>query len=85
VVIATDRQFWNVIRYIHQNPQKHGFTEDFRYWNYSSYGIILTKKPTLLKRGRLLDWFGGKDDYHNLHAEWVSDPQDKRLTGEDFD
>ncbi|MGZ9222214.1 MAG: transposase [Anaerolineales bacterium] len=25
VPITTDRQFWNVIAYIHQNPQKHGF------------------------------------------------------------
>ena len=32
VPITTDRQFWNVIAYIHQNPQKHGFVKDFRDW-----------------------------------------------------
>ena len=36
VPITSEQQFWNVIRYIHQNPQKHRFTEDFRHWNYSS-------------------------------------------------
>jgi hypothetical protein len=30
VPITTDRQFWNVIAYIHQNPQKHRFVKDFR-------------------------------------------------------
>jgi hypothetical protein len=45
VPITTDRQFWNVIAYIHQNPEKHGFVKDFRDWKYSSYGIILTEKP----------------------------------------
>jgi hypothetical protein len=32
VPITCDRQFWNVIAYIHQNPQKHGFVKDFRNW-----------------------------------------------------
>jgi hypothetical protein len=32
VPITTDKQFWNVIAYIHQNPQKHGFVKDFREW-----------------------------------------------------
>jgi hypothetical protein len=35
VPITTDRQFWNVIAYIHQNPQKHGFVKGFRDWTTS--------------------------------------------------
>src|SRR5690606_4864181 len=27
VPITSDRQFWNVIAYIHQNPQRHGFVK----------------------------------------------------------
>jgi putative transposase len=30
VMVTSDRQFWNVIAYIHQNPQKHRFVKDFR-------------------------------------------------------
>jgi len=30
IPITSDRQFWNVMAYIHQNPQKHGFVKDFR-------------------------------------------------------
>jgi REP element-mobilizing transposase RayT len=85
VPITTDRQFWNVISYIHQNPQKHGFVDDFRDWKYSSYGIILDGKPTLLKRKSVLDWFGGKEEYLRLHSDWVGDAQSKWFAKDDFD
>ena len=85
VLITTDHQFWNVIAYIHQNPQKHGFVKDFRDWKYSSYGMILTEKPTLLKREEVMKWFGTSDDYVSLHQQWVTDAQAKWFTGDDFD
>jgi hypothetical protein len=61
VPITTDRQFWNVIAYIHQNPQKHRYARDFRDWKWSSYGMILAEKPTKVKHNAVLDWFGGKE------------------------
>ncbi|MEW6404857.1 MAG: hypothetical protein AB1649_23930 [Chloroflexota bacterium] len=85
VPITTDRQFWNVIAYIHQNPQKHKFVEDFRDWKWSSYGIILAEKPTKLKRDIVLDWFGGKESYLELHKQWVSDADAKWFAEDDFD
>jgi hypothetical protein len=85
VPITTDRQFWNVIAYIHQNPQKHGFVKDFRDWKYSSYGVILTGRPTVIKRNEVMKWFGTRDDYLTLHRQWVTDAQAKWFTGEDFD
>lgn len=85
VPITTDRQFWNVIAYVHQNPQKHKFVEDFRDWKYSSYKMFLVDKPTLLARGEVLDWFGGVEEYRNVHADWVSDARSKWFAGEDFD
>lgn len=85
VPITTDRQFWNVIAYIHQNPQKHKFVKDFRDWKWSSYGIILAEKPTKLKRDTVLDWFGGKESYFELHQQWVSDADAKWFAEDDFD
>lgn len=85
VPITSDRQFWNVIAYIHQNPQKHGFVKDFRDWKYSSYGIILTEKPTVINRGEVMRWFGTKADYLSLHSEWVSDAQAKWFAEDDYD
>ena len=85
VAVTTDRQFWNVIAYIHQNPQKHKFVKDFRDWKWSSYGVILAEKPTKLRRDIVLDWFGGKDEYLKLHEEWVTDVDSKWFAEDDYD
>jgi len=85
VPITTGRQFWNVIAYIHQNPQKHKFVQDFRDWKWSSYGIILVEKPTKLRRDAVLDWFGGKENYLELHEQWVSDANAKWFAEDDYD
>ena len=85
VPITSDRQFWNVIAYIHQNPQKHKFVADFRDWKYSSYGIILTDKKTSVNRGKVMEWFGNREQYIELHKDWVTDAQSKWFAEEDYD
>lgn len=85
VPITSDRQFWNVIAYIHQNPQKHGFVKDFRDWKYSSYGIILSEKKTSVNRSKVMEWFGNRDEYLKLHEHWVTDAESKWFSEEDFD
>jgi hypothetical protein len=85
VPITSDRQFWNVIAYIHQNPQKHKFVKDFRDWKYSSYGIILSDMKTSVNRSEVLRWFGNKEEYLRLHMDWVSDAQSKWFAEDDFD
>lgn len=85
VPITTDRQFWNVIAYIHQNPQKHGFVKDFREWKYSSYGVILSERSNRINRAEVMKWFGTRDDYLSLHKQWVTDAQAKWFTGDDLD
>ena len=85
VPITSDRQFWNVIAYIHQNPQKHKFVHDFRDWKYSSYGIILTDKKTSVKRSEVLEWFGTKEQYLELHEHWVTEAESKWFAEDDFD
>ncbi len=85
VLITTDRQFWNVIAYIHQNPQKHKFVDDFRKWKWSSYGILLSDKPTKLQRNIVLEWFGGKQSYLDLHEKWVTEADSKWFAEDDYD
>ena len=87
VPIATDRQFWNVIAYIHQNPQRHGLVKDFRDWKYSSYGMILSEGSNVINRAEVMKWFGTKDDYLSLHKQWVTNAQAKWFAGagDDFD
>ena len=79
------KQFYRVVTYIHQNPQKHGLVEDFRDWKYSSYGILGGKKPTNLKQNSVLDWFDGVDQYASLHKKWIDETISKPFAGEDYD
>lgn len=85
VPITTDRQFWNVIAYIHQNPQKHKFVDDFRDWKWSSYGVFLSEKPTKLNRDVVMEWFGNKQSYIELHKQWVTDVDAKWFAEDDYD
>ncbi len=83
VPITSDRQFFRVIAYIHQNPQKHQFVEDFREWKYSSYHTILSEKPTHLQRNTVLDWFGGKEQYVDLHTLMETEEQSQWFAEDD--
>lgn len=85
VPITSNRQFWNVVAYIHQNPQKHGFVEDFRDWKYSSYGVMLTEKPTVINRNEVMKWFGTTEDYLTLHSQWMTDAQARWFAENDYD
>ena len=85
VPITDDRQFWNVIAYIHQDPQKHKFVKDFRDWKYSSYGVILSEKRTIVQRDEVMRWFGSREEYLSLHKDWVTEAQSKWFAGNDYD
>lgn len=85
VPITFTRQFWNVVAYIHQNPQKHGFVKDFRDWKYSSYGIIPTDQKSMVNRGLVMKWFGTRDDYLSLNQQWVTDTQSRWFAEDDLD
>ena len=85
VPITNARQFWNVIAYVHQNPQKHKFVDDFREWKYSSYGLLISGKPTKINREIVLDWFGGKQQYLDMHAQWVTEANSEWFAGDDYD
>ena len=85
VPVTSDRQFWNVIAYIHQNPRKHKFVDDFREWKWSSYHSLLSEQPTRLKRAAVLEWFGGPQRYVDLHAHWVTEAESGWFAADDED
>lgn len=59
----------NVISYIHLNPLKHDFTDDFKTYSYSSYSSILSQKPTVLKRMELIEIFEDKENFIHVHND----------------
>lgn len=58
-----------LIVYIHQNSQKHRFTEDFRDWKHSSYHVLATDMPSSLQREKVMKLFGSREDFVRIHQE----------------
>lgn len=58
--ITSEEYLKNAILYIHLNPLKHGFTDTFENYEYSSYRSILSNKRTELKRREVIDFLGIK-------------------------
>ncbi len=65
--ITSDPYLLNLIHYIHFNPQKHGFVEDFREYPYSSYHSFLTNKKTNIAREAVIDLFGDVCEFIDFH------------------
>jgi REP element-mobilizing transposase RayT len=85
IPVTSDRYFVALVRYIHHNPLKHGFVENFRDWPYSSYQNLLSKEPTPLARTAVLNWFGGLRGLRKLHAARKGELDLDRLIGGDAD
>ncbi|MCS6849221.1 MAG: transposase [Anaerolineae bacterium] len=83
IIVDNDTYFTRLIAYIHRNPSRHGFCDDFRLWKYSSYAAILSSKPTHVAREQVLAWFGGVERYRAFHEQFVVDDVVARLAPND--
>jgi hypothetical protein len=84
IPVTSDGYFMNMVTYIHRNPQKHGFVDDFRDWPYSSYDAILLEKPTRVQRIVVLEWFGGLDNFLVEHQQAPNEVLITHLIGNDI-
>ena len=75
IPITNERYLMQLIVYIHQNPQKHKFVEDFRDWNYSSYHNLIDNIPTRLQRDKLMELFGSRGAFIRIHQEIPPSPR----------
>jgi hypothetical protein len=83
IQVETDVHFQSLVIYIHRNPQKHGFVDDFRTWPYSSYQAITSQKSTRVQREAVLEWFGGLDSVLLSHTSDVQEDAIRSITLED--
>lgn len=58
-----------LVIYIHRNPEKHGFVEDFRDWPYSSYHALNSERPTRVRRDAVHEWFQGQVALVDAHTD----------------
>ena len=85
IEVNSDNYFTNLIFYIHFNPQKHGFVNDFRSWKWSSYNGLLANGPSRLQRDELLQWFCGRERFMDFHNGAVDEKLIFRLVQADRD
>ena len=65
--IESDQYYCQLVYYIHLNPVRHKIVTDFLNYPYSSFKSFLSNQITNLKREKILNWFGGKDNFLNYH------------------
>jgi hypothetical protein len=85
IAVTSDSYFLQLIAYIHQNPQKHGFVKDFRDWPYSSYQPLSSTRATHLRRDEVLAWFDGVEQFVDFHRGRAKETQIALLIQEDID
>lgn len=71
--VGDDAYFARLVVYIHLNPQRHGFVDDFRDWPWSSLAALLGSGMTLLERATVLGRFGGAENLAKAHREVVNE------------
>jgi putative transposase len=82
---VTNRTYFkNLICYIHQNPQHHGFVKDFRDWPFSSFHDHLASKETFINRRMVLKFFQDATGYTESHAKIPELSLIKPLVLDDF-
>ena len=65
---VTDESYLkHLIAYVHLNPVKHGFTDNFADYQHSSFKSILSSKPTKLKREEVISFFDDIDNFVYWH------------------
>lgn len=85
IPVTSDSYFTTLIFYIHYNPQKHGFVDDFRDWEWSSYHALVGTGQTKLKRSVVLNMFDGIKGFEEFHQGRVDEKKLAMLVDEEFE
>lgn len=62
----------SMIYYCHYNAQLHGFVNDFKDWEFSSYHTLLKNEHSFLASQKVMDWFGDAAAFKKAHEERYS-------------
>ena len=84
IAVTSDAYFTALALYIHHNPQRHGLTDDFRTWPFSSYSALVSPKETQLDRDQVLAWFDGAGSFMLAHTRQPDEARIQPLIAEDF-
>lgn len=66
-ILDKEEYLKTLIIYIHLNREKHGLTEDYKNYPYSSFKSIISDKPTSLAQAAVLNYFEDKENFIASH------------------
>ncbi len=66
--IDDDKYLTSVIYYCHFNPQTHGFVNNFKDWEFTSYDSLLNNHQGFLATEKVINWFGGISQFEQAHT-----------------
>jgi len=61
--------FKTLVFYIHYNPVHHGFCERLQDYPWSSYGSVISIKPTKIKREKIIGYFDSIGNFIDHHKQ----------------
>ncbi len=73
IYISEDNLLLKVVCYIHQNPIHHGLCKELEEYKWSSYFFITHKIEGVVNETEVLNWFGGLNEFLDLHKNIVND------------
>jgi hypothetical protein len=72
-LIDDTKYLMSAICYCHRNPQLHGFKDDYKEWEFSSYRAILNDDRNLIVSPKVQDRFGGIAAFEKAHKIGLDD------------
>ncbi len=67
--VDCEKYFQRLIFYIHNNPVYHGFTETIIEYPWTSFGTVLSDKPTNLQREKVIQLFKNPEVFVAFHLQ----------------
>ena len=71
IQIPDDASLQQAIIYTNANAQKHSLVKDFTSYGYSSYHEILQNMDTWINSRAVIGFFGGRDQFDEIHKKQV--------------
>ena len=67
--VNNQRYLVNLMLYIHLNPVKHGFCEEFSKYRFTSYNAYLSDEFSFVDKTAIFEIMGGKENFIYLHDQ----------------
>lgn len=68
ILIESDDYIKRLVFYIHFNPQKHGLTNHYQNYRFSSFKAFQTELDTLISKKDVFEIFGSKLNFNDFHT-----------------